>query len=111
MNPKLKATADRNVANEATLLWTGAGILFFFISLFSPISLLLVQIGFSPLGGDIVFGILVGGVFALAYYLYYAKRVEQARVEYNNQMKALKAQQREQHLQNLKNRQAQQEGT
>ena len=110
MNLKLKAKADRNVANEATLLWFGLAVVFIFISIFTPISLFLIQIGFTPLGGDIVFGIIIGAILAFGYYLFFSKVVKQAGTDYNEELKVLKAQQREAHLQRLRDRQSQHEG-
>lgn len=102
MNPKLQRQANRDAGNEALLLWAILAIVLIFVSLATPISWMMIQIGFAPLAGDIAFGTAIGAIVALIYYIYTSKIIKQAALDYNEELKALKAKQYADHLAKLK---------
>ncbi|HHI69485.1 MAG TPA: hypothetical protein ENJ91_00675 [Rhodobacteraceae bacterium] len=98
---KLARTARRNAGNEATLVWALFGsFLSVALILSDPI---LLFIGFG-LPMWILISFALSTLAALVWYLNAQNVIEQAKLDYNEIMKAKKAEMNEEHLETLRKR-------
>ena len=84
----VKQTADRDVASEAGLLWSGVAICVFLTAVFFGPSINITGLlEIHPLAAAAILGFAVAGVSALFYHRHFAKKVEAARTDHNEIMK------------------------
>jgi len=98
---KLARTARRSASNEAGLVWALAGGFLSIGLILSNPTLLFIGYGW-PMWA--IIGFTVAALVAYVWFLYAGAVIQQAQTDYNDIMKAKKAEMREQHLEALKKR-------